>query len=341
MKKMKYPGFFFGALIFAAAFIFTKEFSAGVSRGLRLCAETVIPSLFIFTFAADIAGKSEPPKLLTKFFSPLLRLMKLPPEAFTAVALGLLGGYPVGAKTSAALLSSGRITPEQRDRLLLFCIAPGVGFSVNTVGCALLGSRSSGLIILASVSASALLLGICASFIPGADGRAPSSGLKRAESSLVESVAACSQAMLGICGFVSLFSGIGVAVELLPVSEKSLAVLKCAAEITGGCASASKIMSLPLIAGFCGFGGICVHLQVFSIGGMKTNTLRFMLFRILHGALSVIFCILLLEIFPTDIQALSVSTENAAVNSFSPFASLSLMLLSAVLILELDNKAEV
>ncbi len=343
MKKERCLSFIVGAVLFAVIFIFPEKFALGVKYGLYLCAETVIPSLFAFMCASTLAGCGEMPKPLKKYAALFMKLFSLPAEAFPAVLLGMLGGYPVGAKTAYALCSSGRITASQKERLTLFCVCPGVGFSVNAVGISMLSSKKAGLIILASVCLSALILGIFCGI--NAKSEEPVQTAEIADitigEAVVKSVSSCASSMLAVSGFVALFSGIGEITALIPMNEKAKILLSCFLEVTGGCAAAAGKLPLPLIAGICAFGGICVHMQIISICGEPLNKIRFIFFRLLHCALSVLICIILLNHFPVELQTIEISKESFVLNSFSAPASVSLLFLSALIILDLDNEKRI
>ena len=58
----------------------------------------------------------------------------LPPQGASALVLGMLSGYPVGAQTAASLYASGQLTKEETERLLGFCSNAGPAFIFGMVG---------------------------------------------------------------------------------------------------------------------------------------------------------------------------------------------------------------
>lgn len=92
-----------------------------------------------------------------------MRLFGQPAEAAIAVAVGLFGGYPSGARAASSLYKSGKISRKQAESLMLFCVNPGAGFCVNAVGAALLGSEKAGSVIFVSLCISAVITGLFAS----------------------------------------------------------------------------------------------------------------------------------------------------------------------------------
>lgn len=338
MKKRN-DTFLIGSAAFICAFLFSEKFLTGVKNGLLLSANAVVPSLFVFMCASSVIGSGEMPGLLKKVFNPVMRIFNLPAEAFTAVFLGFFAGYPTGAKITEELYLSGRISENQKKRMLRFCVNPGIGFSVNAVGIIMLNSKKSGIIILVSACLSSLLIGLFSSFgEKNENSFSAEIRTKRPDEAIVEGVSSGTVSMLKICGFVALFSGFGEIINLIPINEKAGILLRCLLEVTGGCSNAVSVMPLPMIAGVCAFGGICIHMQIFSIcgeSGMKK--FEFLLFRFIHAALSTLICFVILNYFPVEIDAISIQTERFVMNSFSFPASVSLMFLASLIILDLDN----
>lgn len=345
MKSNGHTAVFAGAAMFIFLMIFSGEFKEGFAEGLGNCAEIVIPSLFPFLIAASLAGSGELPPLIRRFVSPITQLLfGLPAESFFAIILGQLGGYLSGAKAAQSLCSSGKISVGQAEKLMLFCISPGIGFTVNALGSIMLSSRSSGRIIFASICISAFICGIVSRFLPcmkytNENKKNVSVSFSEA---VVNSVSSGTFSLLTACAFVCLFSGITSVIEAHSINENIRLGAICLLEITNGCIYASKEMSLPFISAICAFGGLCVHMQIFSVASdFKIRLPLFYAFRILHAFLSFAVCIFILWLFPDEQQVLVNITPEATLWSFSAPASVSLLFLSALLILDLDNKYKI
>ena len=331
--------------LLAALFLFGESFLSGVRRGLSYCSNIIIPSLFPFMVASSLAAFGDLPDFLKKLLrKPMKKLFSLPPEAVTVIFLGMVGGYPVGAKTANAMLSSGRLSPSQADRLLLFCINSGAGFAINALGSAMLGSREAGKIIFFSGCIASMILGFICSFLPDKDEpfmtlTTPSLSFSKA---VVDSVASSSSGMLTVCGFVCVFSGISEIILSFPLSENFRTAAVCILEVTSGCTIAVNRFSLPVISAVTGFGGLCIHMQIFALcGNLRLDFKNFYLFRILHALLSALICRILLYFFPITSEVFLSFTENAAPWSFSAPSAVSLLFLSALLILDLDTEKKI
>ena len=314
-------------------------FTDGVRAGLQLCAAAVIPSLFPYTAAATLAVRGRLPRLFLRAGAPLMRRLRQPPESAVILLLAMLGGYPVGAQAIGAALRNGTLTAAQAARLQCVCVNAGIGFTVNAVGAALLGSRPAGVLLFAAVTLAALaLLPLTCRLRLRADVPTLRASPPAAQALLVESVADSARAMLTVCGLVALFSGLGSAAATFPLPPRAVTLLCCLLEVTSGCARAAGQTPLPLLAAVCAFGGVCVHLQVFALAGEGTPSPgRFYLFRLLHAALAGGLAAGLLRLFPQATAALAQRAVRLEPWSGSIPAAVSLLFLSALVILDLDT----
>lgn len=300
--------------------------------------------MFPFLVSSSLAGSGNMPKIMRRISDPVLqKLFRLPGDCLPAIIIGQLGGYLSGAKAADSLCQSGIISPSQASRLTFFSINAGMGFTVNAVGSIILGSRQTGRILLTSLCISSLITAFLTRFIPEKEtADVPVRKIIPFSQALVSSVSSGTNAMLAACGFICIFSGIlSVAAKLIS-HEKIFSAVSCLLEITNGCIIASEKFSPALIAAFCAFGGICVHFQIFAVTrSFSLNTGRFYLFRIIHAVLTYIVCTALLHLFPVEHQAFLSVSENIAPWSYSAPSAVSLLFLSLLLILDLDNNRKI
>ncbi len=331
----------------------------GVSQGIVVCLNTLVPSLFPFMVLSTYTAESGLAASLGRFVQPVTRfLFRQPGCTLPVILLGLVGGYPAGAKTAARLYEKGEITREQAGRLLCFCISAGPPFVLTAVASCLLGNPAAGAPLLISITGAALMLGIFTRFGAPQPQKKPSktspASLKPSScgSPFVASVRQAGAAMAMMCGFVLIFwallpifreSGLTAAItrKLLqwgfpPSTAASLPSFL--SEVTAGCHTGAAVKaSLPLFAFGLGWGGLCVHLQIFSLfRDFPLSRLRFFLFRLLHGLLSGALCWLILPLFPECTAASALwSTSPIKVSTVSIPAAIVLFLL--LLIMALDG----
>ena len=178
---------------------------------------------------------------------------------------------------------------------MMFCYCCGPAFTISSVGMYILGSKSAGAVLFASLVLSSLTVGILSQIFNIADSKKSYiryEGQQQTLSvSLVKSGSQGSSAMLNICAWVILFSCINRLVEILPINDQLRIFSYSVLEVTNAVYTLSGKMSLPIIAGVIGFGGLCGHCQVMPyLLKLKLKYKYFITSRIVSGALAVIYC---------------------------------------------------
>ena len=139
-----------------------------MGQGLTLCARTVIPSLFPFMVVSELLVSSGAGEALGRLFAGIMRrIFGLSGAGASAVFLGSMCGFPVGARTAVALLDRNAISKEECEHLLTFVSNPSSAFLITAVGVSLYGSRRLGVILYCVVLGCGLLTGLLARFLLG------------------------------------------------------------------------------------------------------------------------------------------------------------------------------
>ena len=113
-----------------------------ITSGLRLCAVTVIPSLFPFLVLSELIVSGGIGRLLLRPVSGLLAgLFRLPPDGCCAILLGMFCGFPVGARAAVSAYDAGRLTRDEAERVICASTNPSSAFLLNAVGVSLHGNR--------------------------------------------------------------------------------------------------------------------------------------------------------------------------------------------------------
>lgn len=329
--------------------LYPSHGSRGISSGLTLCAEIVIPSLFPFLFLSSFIVKVDLCNKFSFIFEPFTKtLFKLPGCTAGAILMSLIGGFPVGAKMTYELYKNKNITKNQAKRMMLFCINPGPAFVINAVGYTMLGSSKIGVILFASICLSSILVGIVVSI---SDSKAKviekNNNLQKKENTplsvaFTTSATDAASAMVSISVWVILFSCIGTLITIFPLEKNFIGSIFCFLEVTSGCNYAAKGLSVPSVGFILGWAGLCVHCQVLQyVKGVKCNVLSFFTARLACATLSSFICSKLLSIFPCEVKVFS-SNQLAFSTAFSVSipAVVAMLFMSAILILDLDTKRE-
>ncbi len=281
----------------------------GIKKGVALCRDVLLPSLFPFLVLSEIllllGATAFPAKILAR---PLSRLLGIGEDGCSVLLLGVLCGVPVATAAALSLEEKGQLSRAEFCRLNLFANTPSAGFVILVVGGALFGSPAAGAALFLALLLSALTVGfllhVFGKKLPREE-KKQGDGIEKPIS--VPALTACVQkgfsTFLQISAFVLLFSlvteAINAATGALPPLPRVL--LGGIAEMTGGVANA--VATLPprtafLVSAFLlGFSGISVALQIFSVAERLHPRLSpFLLSKIAQGLLSLFFAAIYLKI---------------------------------------------
>ena len=293
---------------------FPETAAQGISDGIDLSLGTLIPTLYPFLVLSILIIELRIFDRIPKALSNISYfIFSLDGKCLGAIILSIIGGLPLGCKIASELYEKGAISRSQGKRLLLFCYCCGPAFAISSVGLYMLGSKKSGVIIYASLILSVITTGILSRFFETEDNYFLTAKDDNTSDSfsakLVRSVSDGSVAILSICGWVILFSSVNRLIEAIPLNSSVRFFLSCILEMTNGAYTASGNLPLPIVAGIIGFGGLCGHCQVMPyIIKLRLKYKYFLTSRIICGALSVIYCKILLEIFPVTYDVFSIGT---------------------------------
>jgi len=141
--------------------IYSKSNMEAVKQGLDLWVNTVIPSLFPFFIATEILCCTNLVSVLGKIlYKPIHKIFGVPGEGAFAFIMGIISGYPSGAKIVSELKAQEILTQEESERLIAFTNNAGPLFILGTVGISLLQNSKIGYILLISHLISCILVGI-------------------------------------------------------------------------------------------------------------------------------------------------------------------------------------
>lgn len=238
----------------------TRTAFIGATEGINLCLSSVIPALLPFWVLSSLltgclwGSKGKAAALMGRLFS-------IPQGAESVLIPAFLGGYPAGAGCIAAAFNAGKLQKSQAERLLGYCNNVGPAFLFGIVapqlGSVWQGLYLWGLTILGAWTASQLL--------PGKNDEKAAIGRLEQGDPFGDAAAAMGK----ICVCVILFRVIlAYTNKYLPSSGFVAVVYSGILELTNGCCGLSRLpmgMRLPLAAGLCSLGGLCVALQTASV----------------------------------------------------------------------------
>jgi len=280
----------------------TKTAARGVSEGISVCMQTIIPSLFPFFLISKLLSGSLSGKQI-KLLRPIARICSIPEGFESTLAIGFLGGYPIGAHIIGDAYRSNRLTCETASRILPICNNAGPAFIFGMTAF-LFRSVYIGWCIWLIQILSALMVGI---MLPG---KASATFIDSPSKppSLVSALEGSVRNMGILCGWVVIFRVIlTYLIKWFAFHSASVwkAILTGSLELSNGCLYLSEIsspaMRFIIINGLLSFGGICVLMQTRSVThGLRLRT--YFMGKFLQSHISTILSVITQYlIFPGEV----------------------------------------
>lgn len=122
-----------------------SEAIAASREAIELCRNVIIPTLFPFLVFSSLAVAFGLADILGKIFEVIMKpIFNVNGTCSIAFILGLISGFPVGAKTTISLYQNGLCTKPEAERLLSFSNNAGPAFILGTVGIGIWNSNRIG-----------------------------------------------------------------------------------------------------------------------------------------------------------------------------------------------------
>lgn len=136
-------------LLLGLFLIFPDPVSQGAKSGLTLWFSVVFPALLPFMVISGTIVRMGIASSIGRILYPLLhKCLHVSENGCYPVVIGLLSGYPLGAKTIADLCISGGITQEEGQYLLTFCNNASPMFMLEYMGAYCMGLPRPELLLL-------------------------------------------------------------------------------------------------------------------------------------------------------------------------------------------------
>ncbi|MEG0898879.1 MAG: hypothetical protein RSF40_04110 [Oscillospiraceae bacterium] len=359
-KKAEIKWVFTGIVIFLSALIMLifPFASNGAKIGISTCLTSLIPSLFPFMILSSFVSLTPLSHYISKLLAPLTtNIFHLSGKYSTPLFFSLIGGYPIGARILSDMLSRGETSEKSIERMLCFCVNCGPAFLIGIVGIGIFQSAEVGIILLVSQIFSSFIIAALTApnkIVAKKYYEPPISA--NIHTALVESITKSTLDMLTICGFVVAFmsiisalDGLGIItffanilanISFLPFIDGNVAEIFFAGiiEVTTGIFKASKLTdigAISTISFITGFGGISVFCQVAScFKGYRINYKPFIISRFVNGFLSLCITLILLKLFPIEINVMAYSSPpQAYVNANCLIYTICMITMCSMLIL--------
>jgi len=298
---------------------FGKGFSSLTLEGISLWLTLILPAMFPYFFITAILSSLNITSKIANKFSPLTkRFFNVSGGCGYAFFMSLIAGYPIGAKIVSDLREKGAINESEAIRASTFCSTSSPMFLISSVGTIMFKNTNFGLILLISSTLSAIIIGIIFSHYNKND--KPSDFLfvsnQKLDNVLYESAYSSVISVLVVGAIITIFyilSSILFRFNLLsPIIslfalalgdfEMAKALSFGLIESTSGLKLLStlsfNILTLPLSAFICGFGGLSVIMQSIAyLKKAKIKTAPFIKAKLLSAVINFVITFIICLIF--------------------------------------------
>lgn len=314
--------------------IFSNNNLQAVKSGLTLWANSVVPSLFPFFVATEILINTDIINILGKLLNNYMKpLFNIRGEGSFAFIMGIISGYPVGAKIASEFRKNNICSKEECERLLSFSNNSGPLFIIGTVGILMYGSTIIGLLLFITHILAGITVGIIFRFWKRNTKSNLSTSSRKIQNNnisfsnlgevLSNSITNSISTIFLIGGFVVIFSCvisilkasgilniltsfISPVFNTFNIDTSFVSPLICGfLEITNGINSISQIackklsINLILTAFLLGFGGLSVFLQVLSITSKTDLSIKPYIYgKLLQGIIASFYTYIFINIIP-------------------------------------------
>ncbi len=300
---------------------------AASAQSIQLWLTKVFPSLFPFLAACGLLLRIGAAERMGVLCRPIMKpLFGLSGIAAFPFALGLLSGYPAGAKITAMLYEKGLISTEEAQHILVFSNNAGPLFLIGTIGTGFFGIPAFGYLLLLSSVLGAITAGILwrlrakkrpapAADYPAAAASSPSDALAAAVNDALGTI-------LQIGGYLILFGAFSEGMRqvgcftllsrllfFLPLSAEGIqGIFSGLLEMTNGAyllsiAADDLPLRLSLIAFLVCFGGLSILGQTLGVlSAVPICKGEYIKGKLLHALCGALFCRLLYPLFSLHTQ---------------------------------------
>lgn len=304
--------------------IFSDKCIVSAKNAVNTCIYVLLPSLFPFFVFSKIFIMTNGGEKIGRYLKFITKpLFNMSGQCASVFVLGILCGYPVGAKSALDMYKQNAITKEEAQNLIGFCNNSGPLFLIGAVGIGMFSSKKFGIMLYLVHILSAITVGIILrGNIKSTNNKLIKTKTNIQDNIFVKSVEESVITILNVFGYVILFAVIITFIES--------AFFAGIFEMTTAISNISKMnlavyQKFILSAFFASWGGLSVHMQTIGIiSGSDLSMKKYIFAKFLHSIIAFIYAIIAIKLAPfyQSTFAMKLSYQNTS-NILNFFAILS------------------
>ena len=281
-----------------------SDITESIRLSFNICINNLFPSLIPFMILSNILINYNFVEIISETIGNILKkIFKVSKYASFAIIFSLFTGTPSNAKYLNDLYNNKLININDISKCINFCHFNNPIFILSTIGLNFLNNKKLGFIILISHILGAFIIGIFNKKDCINDGIIEKNKSKNFVKILNESIVETANNLTLILGVITVCLILTTILNSVLNINDNLKFLYGLLEITQGLKFLSlsnfNIMLKAIISTFLiSFGGISIHLQVFSIlDNKKIRYIPYLISRLTHAIISSIICFILINIY--------------------------------------------
>ena len=302
MKKVIYIVLFFPIMIFILYNY--VEVTESIKLSFNICINNLFPSIIPFMILSNIF-------VSFNFIEPICdtigvvinKVFKVNKYCAFACLFSMFTGAPSNAKYLNDLYTNKLITTYDISKCIRFCHYNNPIFILSTIGVNFLNNKKIGIIILISHILGSFIIGIFNKKDFNTYNIKVSKKKKRFINVLNESIIDTTNNLILILGVITVWLIITTLINNIVNINYNYKFIYGFFEITQGLKYISlsnfSIIFKAVVSTFLiSFGGLSIHMQVFSIlDNKKIKYIPYLISRIIHGIISSLICLILINIY--------------------------------------------
>lgn len=302
--------------------LFSNDFKPSVINGLNLFTVTILPSLFPYIIISSMISESKTLKKSFSFLSPVFNfLFNVSGNVGFAYIMGLLSGYPIGAKLIAEQKENNIISETESIKGAILCSTSSPIFTISIVGATLFNDVSFGIKLFVTHFLSSIIIGILFSFYKGRqkiNDRHSTTYIidKNYFDIFFDSITKSVSSILIVGSLITVFyllteilTSTGILTPVIcffnlffrneTISKGiTLSIFECTKGLSVLSSTKITTLTLPLCASICGFGGLSVILQsIMFLKNAKIKTTVFFFSKIVSVVVNFILGFIISSLF--------------------------------------------
>ncbi|MED9965387.1 MAG: hypothetical protein UFJ18_01155 [Blautia sp.] len=291
-------------------FLHPAEALAASKEGLNLWLDTLLPTLLPFIILTGVLLHTQGTEVLLYPLRPLwAKLFGLSPWGAYAFLLGLLCGYPMGAKLTCDLYHAGKICKREAHYLLSFCNNPSPGFLIAYLYGTCLGKGTPlGKIFTILLLANGFCMVFFRFIVYKNNTISPIMQTKKETSTtpfgeiIDVSIMNGFETITRLGGYILLFSILSACISYYwPFSPMKKMILLGICEVTTGLcglASSNLAYSVRLLISMTitAFGGLCILAQTKSVLKKDLSIFPYLMAKLLNAAVTAILTLVIAKV---------------------------------------------